>query len=227
MISEKVTLEDIYRLRPSIKAFLFDLDGTLIDSQEGIISIVKGFLDSKGHYFSKEFLESLFGKPIEVLFKELLPDKTSDEIWEYVKEVRVIYAENHLKITKLFPKVVELLTALKEAGLKLGVASTKFKKFIIEATDHFEITNFFDVIVSGYEVENHKPAPDIIHKAAEKLKIQPSDCVFIGDSVSDIESGNAAGAISIAVLTGASTIEKIKASKPDFIIETLESLGIN
>ncbi|MGC9779485.1 MAG: HAD family hydrolase [Candidatus Heimdallarchaeota archaeon] len=226
MIDDTVTLEDILSKNKSTKAFLFDLDGTLIDSQEGIITIVKDFLDSKGYNFSKKSLESLFGKPIEELFREVLIEKSNEEIWEYVKEIRKIYAKNHLQITELFPKVTELLESIKATGLKIGIASTKFKRFIIEVTDHFEITKFFDVIVSGYEVDNHKPAPDIIYKSAELLQILPSECIYVGDSISDVEAGNTAGATTIAVLTGTSKLDKIIAAKPDFIVKELTSIRI-
>ncbi|MHA1212249.1 MAG: HAD family hydrolase [Candidatus Heimdallarchaeota archaeon] len=226
MIDAKVTLDDLLSKRKELKAFLFDLDGTLIDSQEGIIEIQKVFLKSKGHTIKEEEIRRSFGKPLEVIFGELLPEKTDEEILVYLNEIRKTYAENHLKITTVFPQVDELLQTINSLGYRMGIASTKFGKFILEATDHFNLTKYFEVIVSGYEVANHKPAPDIIFKSAELLGVQPENCVYIGDTPSDVQAGNSAGALTIAVLTGANDVEKMIPVKPDFIIKDLSSLQL-
>lgn len=224
MINERVTLEDLLILRPQLKAFLFDLDGTLVNSQEGIITTIHEFLQTKGHTFDRELITEMFGKPLEVVFKLLIPDLTEEDIAVYLKEIRERYSKNHTEITPLFPKTKEILDSIKARGFKTGVASTKFKRFIVEILEHYNLLGLFDVIVSGYEVENHKPAPDILIEAAKQLQVLPSECVYIGDSPSDIEAGKRAGCISIAVLTGPHDQETFVNEKPDYLIENLLAL---
>ena len=227
MVNEKVTLEDILTLRPQLKAFLFDLDGTLVNSQEGIITTIHDFLKTKGHTFDRELITELFGKPLEVVFKILIPDLTEEDIIVYLKEIRERYSKNHTEITPLFPKTKEILEGIKAKGFKMGVASTKFKKFIVEILEHYNLLGLFEVIVSGYEVKNHKPAPDILIETAKQLQVLPSECVYVGDSPSDIEAGKRAGCVSIAVLTGPHGQETFVNEKPDYVIDNLLSLVLD
>ncbi len=224
MVNEKIALEDLITLRPQLKAFLFDLDGTLVNSQEGIIATIHGFLQTKGHTFDRELITKLLGKPLEVVLKLLIPNITEEDIAVYLKGIRERYSKNHTEITPLFSKTKEILESIKTRGFKMGVASTKLKRFIIEILEHYNITGLFDTIVSGYEVNNHKPAPDILIEAAKQLQVLPSECVYVGDSPSDIEAGRRAGCVSIAVLTGPHNQEMFVNEKPDFVIENLLAL---
>jgi len=222
-----LTIQEITEKRQSIKTILFDLDGTLVDSQEGIIQTQYELLQQKGYAVTKDDIRSLFGKPLEVCLSILAPDRSEDEIWDLVKKMREMYAKNHLQIIKLLPNAKEILEKLKKKGYRLGIASTKLKKFITEAINHLEIADYFEVVVSGYEVENHKPAPDLILETARQMKVNPIDCVYIGDSPTDIIAGRDAGSLTIAVLTGANNLEIMSQENPDFIIEDLTYFKIN
>ena len=221
-----VTLDDILAKRKKIKAFLFDLDGTLLNSREGIIDTLTGFLNTKGTEVTKEQIRKLFGTPIEVIFRKMVPSIDEEEVWNYVKEVREVYAKKHLEITNTFPETKEVLQALQEKGFRLGVASTKLKKFVVEALEYFELLPFFEEVVSGYEVQNHKPAPDILIEIAKRMNISPLESVYIGDALSDVQAGKEAGMMTIAVLTGSHTAEKFEEIQPDFIITDLSYLQI-
>ncbi|MHA1924270.1 MAG: HAD family hydrolase [Candidatus Heimdallarchaeota archaeon] len=227
MTKKYITLQDITEKRGSIKAFLFDLDGTLIDSQEGIIQTQYELLQLKGYAVTKDDIRSLFGKPLEVCLSTLAPDRNEEEIWDLVKEMREMYAKNHLQLVQLLPNTKEILEGLKKKGYQLGIASTKLKKFITEAIIHLEIVDYFETVVSGYEVENHKPAPDLILETTKQMNVNPKDCIYIGDSPTDIIAGREAGCLTIAVLTGANNLEKMSRENPDFIIEDLTYFKID
>lgn len=226
MEDKVVTLEDILSKRKNIKAFLFDLDGTLINSKEGIIETLTNFLNFKGNNIQKDQIRRLFGTPIEVIFRKMVPGIDEEEVWNYVKEVREVYAKNHLKITETFPESKILLQALQEKGYRLGVASTKLKKFVVEALEHFELLPYIEEVVSGYEVENHKPAPDILLEITKRMKVSPSESIYIGDAPSDIIAGKEAGTVTIAVLTGSHSAKKFVDVQPDFVVSSLKSLKI-
>jgi len=222
----KITLEDIKREYPELKAFLFDLDGTLIDSKEGIVNTINGFLSSKGYNFGTTRIAELFGTPLEVIFTMLIPTITEDEINQYLTEIRAQYATNHRDITSVFPSTEKVLQGIKDQGYIIGIASTKKKRFVIEIMEHFGLMPFFDVIVSGYDVPNHKPAPDILLEAAKQLQLKPGECLYVGDTPNDIEAGKRAGMGTIAVLTGSYIEEHFEAINPDFIIKDLTELQI-
>ena len=226
MIKKQLTLEEILSKRKTIKAFLFDLDGTLADSEEGIIEIVYNLIKSKGYSVEKQEIRDLFGKPVEDVIKTLVPVKSTELIWQYVQEMRNIYAKKHLEITKTFDGAIEVLKSLNDKKFKLAIASTKFKKFVVEQAEHFGFTKYVNVIVSGYDVENHKPAPDILFKTAELLDVDPTECIYIGDSPSDVIAGKAAGMLTIAVLTGPQDLNEIEKTKPDFVLQDLNSLHL-
>ncbi|MHA1309003.1 MAG: HAD family hydrolase [Candidatus Heimdallarchaeota archaeon] len=221
MNNKFLTLQEITEKRQSINTILFDLDGTLVDSQEGIIQTQYELLRQKGYNITMSAIRNLFGKPLEVCLATFAPDKPEDEIWELVKEFRELYAKNHLEIIKLLPNAKKLLEELTKKGYRLGIASTKLKKFITEAINHLKIADYFEVVVSGYEVENHKPAPDLILETARQMNVAPQDCVYIGDSPTDIIAGREAGTLTIAILTGANNFEKMSKENPDFIINDL------
>lgn len=214
---------EFLKKRP-LQAFLFDLDGTLLDSREGIIETVHTFLRSKGISSSKKKIAALFGTPIEELFRVFIPSYTEEQIQEFVSEVRKVYAKNHLQLVRIFPGVEQLLSSLKRAGYKIGLASTKYKPFIMEALEHFKLTTFFDVIVSGYEVKNHKPAPDLLLYAAKLLGISPEKCVYIGDSKTDVLAGKAAKMATVLVSTNNYPETLVKELNPDFVIPSIDSL---
>jgi len=224
-LTKNLTLQELLE-KKTIKAFVFDLDGTLIDSQAGIVKTINEFLQTKGYNFGEEKLGKLFGTPLEKVFCMLIPGLTETEAFEYLKEIRLIYAKNHTEITTLFQGSMELLQGLKSKGFKVAVASTKYKPLVVEILNHFKLNEFIDVVVSDYEVANHKPAPDILIETAKRLDLKPDDCVYIGDSPSDIEAGKKAGTGTVAVLTGSHSKEKFAEIKPDFIIERIADIKL-
>jgi pyrophosphatase PpaX len=84
--------------------------------------------------------------------------------------------------------------------------------------------DLFDIIVTGYEVERHKPAPCIVLEAAKRLGVNAKECVVVGDSPDDVEAGKRAGSFSIAVLFTTYSREQLESAKPTFIIERLEEI---
>ncbi|MBN1328687.1 MAG: HAD-IA family hydrolase [Candidatus Heimdallarchaeota archaeon] len=220
-----VTLQEILE-KKDIKAFVFDLDGTLIDSQIGIAKTVSEFLQKKGHEIGEEKIMELFGTPLEVVLCKLVPGLSESEAFEYLKEIRKVYAKHHTEITTLFPGVQELLQGLKMKGFKVAIASTKYKPLVEEIVVHFKLDEYIDVIVSGYEVANHKPAPDILFETAKRLHLHPTNCIYIGDSPSDIVAGKEAGTVTIAVLTGSHSEEKFIKIQPDFLIKKIANIQL-
>jgi pyrophosphatase PpaX len=208
-----------------IKAVLFDLDLTLIDSLRAIIRSIEHTLDSKGYSYKKEDVVDLVGKaPLEDQFRALVPSLSDKEIWECVDSYRKFYSHYHLEDTTIYPRVVETLQHLKQQGFKLGVVTGKYRKPVLEVLNHFHLNSLFEVVVTAYEVKSHKPSPKIVFEAARRLGVEAAECVVVGDSPSDAESGKCARALTVAISRETSLKRQLEETEPDLIIENIREL---
>jgi len=208
-----------------IRAILFDLDLTLVDSSKAIIRSIRYTLDSRGHSYRKEDVVKLVGKaPLEDQFRTLVPSMSDEEIWECVDSFRKFYFTHHLEDATIYPQVVETLQYLKEQGFKLGVVTGGYRETVIVVLNHFHLNSLFDVVVTASEVKSHKPSPDMVFEAARRLRVAASECIVVGDSPSDIEMGKRAGALTAAVSRDGSNRKRLEENEPDLIIENIKEL---
>lgn len=206
------------------KAVLFDLDGTLLDSSRAITDAVENVLKSRGLGCNRADVAEMIGMPLENIFAVLAPNLSTEEVWQLVLEYREYYMAHHLEHTSIHPSTRMLLTKLKARGYKLGIITGKYREPVIDALDHFGISEFFDAVVTGYEVKNHKPAPDIVLEAAKRLGVSPKECVVVGDSSLDVEAGKRAGSLTIAVLSDLYSRRQLENAKPTVIVEDLGAI---
>jgi pyrophosphatase PpaX len=212
------------RRLPDVKAVLFDLDGTLVDSSAAIMDTVEKTLESKGMKCNRAELAGIIGMPLENIFGVLAPSLSNAETWQLVNAYRKYYMIHHLENTSIHPSAQKVLRRLRARGLKLGIITSKYREPVMDVLVHFSILDSFDAIVTGYEVKRHKPAPDIVFEAAKKLEVDPRECVVVGDSPLDVRAGKRAGAFTIAVLSNTYTKKQLESAKPTIIIEKLESV---
>ena len=218
-------IDDVHKMlrREELKAVLFDLDLTLIDSSKAIVKSIKHVLDLKGYSIQKEEIAKLVGKvPLEEQFQALVPSLSDDEVSEYVDCYRRHYLIHHIENTKLYPHVKETLQNLRSLGFKLGVVTGKYKKPVLEVLDYFQLTPLLNVIVTAYEVKKHKPAPDVIFEAARRLGVDVSECIFVGDSLADVEAGKRAGCFTIALSRDRVSRQQLEEAEPDIIVDDLK-----
>ena len=208
----------------NIKAILFDLDGTLVDSSEAIIKAVEKALELKGLTCNRAEVARMIGLPLENIFGVLAPNLSEQEIWQLVHEYRKYYMAHHLENTTIHPSAQMVLRKLKAKGFKLGIITTKYREPVMDVLSHFGIAELFDVVVTGYEVIKHKPAPDIVLEAAKRLRVDPKQCVVVGDSPLDVQAGKQAGAFTIAVLSTTYTRKQLESTKPTIVIEEFEEI---
>jgi 2-phosphoglycolate phosphatase len=207
-----------------VKAVLFDLDGTLVDSSEAIINAVEKALESKEITCKRAEVAGIIGMPLENIFGVLAPSLSNAEVWQLVNEYRRYYMMHHIENTSIHPSTQMVLRKLRARGLKLGIITAKYREPVMDVLVHFGIVDLFDAIVTGYEVKRHKPAPDIVLEAAKKLEVDPRECVVAGDSPLDVRAGKRAGAFTIAVLSNTYTKKQLESANPTIIVEKLESI---
>lgn len=218
-------IDYVYKImrRGKFKAVLFDLDLTLIDSSKAIINSIKHVLDLKGYSIQKEEIAKLVGKvSLEEQFQALVPSLSDNEINEYVDCYRQHSLAHHIENTKLYPHAEETLQNLRSLNFKLGVVTGKYKKLALEALNHFQLTPLFNTIVTAYEMKKHKPAPDVVFEAARRLEVNASECIFVGDSLADVEAGKRAGCFTIAISRNTVGRRQLEEAEPDIVLDDLK-----
>ncbi len=179
---------------------LFDLDGTLIDSTEAILT---SFQDSFEH-FDKETpdeqkIKSLIGYPLDIMYENLGVDK--EKVWEFVTVYKKFYTARSKPMTKWLPDAVEAIE-LASSFATLGVVTTKTGLYSRELLEHMGVMKHFEVLIGREDVTNPKPHPEPILKALELLNADKSKSWMIGDTIMDLESARCANIQSVAVSCG-------------------------
>jgi phosphoglycolate phosphatase len=203
------------------RAVLFDLDGTLIDSFAAIAASVNHVRALRG-----------------------LPPLAEQEVTRHVgrgatklmaatvgvgdpAENLAAYSTHHPTVirplTRLLPGAKEALTALHGQGKLLGICSNKPVAFTRELIDHLGLIPLLTAVLGPEDVGRHKPAPDMLIEAMRRLKVTPSEALYVGDMTVDIETGKAAGVAVWAVATGVQTAAQL--SGADRVIGSLTELG--
>lgn len=180
-----------------IKAVIFDMDGTLLDSREFIYRAFEDVLAVHDIKISREEIGRIIGKPVKAMYAALSPHLDTDEMEQRHFEH---HAQN-MELLRLYDGAVELLETLKKAGYKLGIF-TGISQIVHERLSQFKIAEYFDTIVDTTRYTAHKPDPEGLFLAMHELGIDnPSEAVYIGDGITDMEAGNAAGVRAVIGIT--------------------------
>ncbi len=199
-----------------IRAVLFDLDGTLLDSYTLIAESFRHACRAVlGREISDAEIVADWGAPLRVRFQRVrgaAPSRVKTLMDAYL----AYYDAQHDRLATLFPGVLEMLEALKRRGCHMGLVTSKRRYTTRLAVQAFALGRFFDAVVSEQDVPAAKPAPDPVLKALRDLDAQPHEALMVGDAVFDIQAARAAGVASVAALWGSREIEAVRAAGPDY-----------
>jgi pyrophosphatase PpaX len=204
-------------------AVLFDLDGTLIDSIELIMTSMR-------HAFSRcggpaptdaEWLSGV-GTPLRTMFRRYAADE--DKIDALIGAYREHQMVHHDRLVRCYDAVVDTVTDLHRRGHPLAVVTSKSDWLAKRGLEHVGIAHLFATIVGCDSCARHKPHPEPVLAALDRLQYRPDEAVFVGDSVHDIEAGNAAGVITIAALWGPFSRDELLPARPARLIERIADL---
>jgi phosphoglycolate phosphatase len=205
----------------SFKVYLFDIDGTLLDSAEDICGAIQQVLSPHiPEPLSFDYLKSFVGFHLDTIFTEVLPDATRQQLDVLIENYKATYLARRHASTRLYPGVAEALAAL--SGRK-STATTKGTPTTRAVLDQFGLLRFFDH-VQGTDGFPCKPAPDVIQRSLAALGAAPEDCLFIGDSAADMEAGRRAGVRVCAVDYGYGKPAALAEWNPDYRISDLREL---
>lgn len=205
-----------------IRAIIFDLDGTLVDSMGVVHEALNLILRDLGlREVSREEMAELAGMRLSEILRAMAPWLGPKAAEEGELRFKRIYSASELR---LIAGVGEALERLRGMGIRMGIVTTTPKEPACALIDRLGISGYFRVLVAVEDVERPKPHPDGPLRASRALGIDPRDCAFVGDSPNDIRAGRAAGTRTIGVLTGFSSRERLAREGADLIIESVAEL---
>lgn len=207
------------------KAYLFDFDYTLADSSKGIVMCFRIVLDNHDYQgITETQIKRTIGLTLEESFA-LLTGVSDPAILAAYKAEYVKAADVHMTAnTVLFPETLKVLRTLKKRGALVGIISTKFRYRIVDLLSRYLGEDFLDVIVGGEDVKAHKPSPEGLLAAMDRIQVAADEVLYLGDSVVDAQTARAAGVDFAGVLHGMTTREELEAYPCVALMETLEEL---
>lgn len=201
------------------KLIVFDFDGTLADSEASIIEALNLVaLDMGLSGVDRSGARQGIGLPLQRTI-EMGLGLESEKISEGIELYRKHYNEVAFSSTSLFPGVKETLDLLRQDYL-LAIASSKSRHGLIAMMRHLGIFEIFSFIAGSQDVQQAKPAPDMVLLALENLHIPAQECLVVGDTVYDIEMGRRAFADTCAVTYGTNSADELRRLDPTFIIDS-------
>ena len=206
-----------------IKAVLFDMDGLMVDTESLSTEAFINSAKAQGYNMTKEETLKVLGFTKANIYQFWIDyfqgtnvdgKKLVDDHYEYIENV--LYTVGPEKM----PYVEELLKYLKENNYKIAVASSSDTADIKNNLEKTKLEKYIDEIASGAEVENGKPAPDVFLLAAERLDVDPKDCLILEDSKAGIKAGKASGAM-VFMVPDMYTVDKECEDTADRILTNL------
>jgi phosphoglycolate phosphatase len=202
-----------------LRAVLFDFDGTLGDSYPAIAASVNHVRALRGlPPLTQDEVRRHVGRGPGYLLSHTVPSGN-------VSANIVAYRAHHPSVlregTQLMPGAREILAALHERGLRLGVCSNKPLPFTRELLEYFAVASYLDVVLGPEDVTHPKPAPDMLREALRRLDVPAAEALYIGDMVVDIQTARSAGVRVWIVPTGSDTAEDIVRARPDRMVRDL------
>ncbi len=201
--------------------YLFDVDGTLLDSGADIYETVREIL--RGHPVNglePARVQRYIGFHLIEMFRDLLPDYSEEQYQELIRRYRELYPARGHRLTRVYPGVRQALAAL---GGRKATATTKSSATVRAVLDQFGLLRYIDH-PQGTDGFAAKPAPDVIFAALSGLGARPEDCLLVGDSAADMEAGRRAGVRLCAVRYGYGNPRDLARFEPDFWIDDLRDL---
>jgi len=201
---------------------LFDLDGTVVDSGSIILASMRhATREVLGRDFGDaELMQAVGGPGLEAQMEVFAPERVDDLVRVYRAHNEPLHDE-----LEACAGMEEVLLRLHEQGHRLGVVTAKRRSTVELAFARVPIAHLFETVVGGDETQKHKPDPEPLLLAAERMNARPDETAYVGDSPFDIRAAKAAGMHAIAVTWGRiHDRERLEREEPDAIVDTAEEL---
>ncbi len=209
-------------LKKQIHGIIFDLDGTLIESYEAIYLGLKECFQYLGkEIFPFQDLKIHLRADLEAT---LSPFFSPEEVLKGIPVMRKKYEEVYLNKTHFLDGAKEVLKILHSEGAILGIASNKFGRFSRGVLTHLGVSDYFKSVIGAGDVIRNKPFPDMIHAVLREMGLPPEEAIFVGDTLTDIETGKQARVDVYALPTGFHSEKELSQGKPRRLLRNLQEL---
>ncbi|MEC0179411.1 pyrophosphatase PpaX [Paenibacillus favisporus] len=205
-----------------IDTVLFDLDGTIIDTNELIISSFMHVLEK--HVQPPLTREVIIPKMGMTLEQQLQFFSGSEDVTHFHQAYRTYNDAHHDEMVQPFPHVLEVIKELDRRGITMGVVTTKNKPGTFRVLEMFGLDKYMKAIVTVMDVEHPKPHPEPVLMAIKQLGVDPAATLMVGDSPVDIQSAKAAGARSAGVAWSLKGEKVLREYNPDYILHDMTDL---
>jgi HAD superfamily hydrolase (TIGR01662 family) len=217
--------------RVPVKAVIFDLDGTLLDTKEIFYDIINIVFEKLGFpHVGREVLAEAAAEG-EFNWDMVFPAGSKVRKEEVLLQVRTIIEEISPPLfrerTRPIAGAGEILKFLYGAGSKIGVVTSSRMKHVemkMHALEESGIAAVFGAIITADDVQMKKPSPEPLYECARRLEVAPGECVYVGDMRVDIRAGKLAGMATVGVLTGFDDYDHLENELPDLILDSVASL---
>jgi pyrophosphatase PpaX len=201
------------------ESYLFDLDGTLVDS---IDLIFRAYRHTAERHLSFSPPDSVWREGLGTPLRQQLAMVTTDRelIEAMVVTYRAYHQEHHDASVKAFPQIAEVIEELSTRGARLGIVTSKLRSGAARSLRAAGLAEFFQAVVTAEDVGRSKPNPEPVWAALERLGGNARDAVFIGDSPHDIAAGRNAGVATAGALWGPFTRADLESASADFLLES-------
>ncbi|MHA1695107.1 MAG: HAD family hydrolase [Candidatus Helarchaeota archaeon] len=219
-------------LNNRIKGFIFDLDGTLINTLKyHVQAFLKAFNESS-YTIDKKIIEQNMGRTPWDIPSDILFNKNFNSLGGTEKKVVKKIASKKIKYYHEFLEgdipvqngAIKLLKYFKSNNYKLAVCSSTPQINVNYILKKVKLFDFFDVIITGDNIKIGKPNPAAYLLAVNHLHLKKEECIIIGDSIHDIKAGKNGGIMCISVCTGFHSKDQLKSEAPDLLVNDLEEL---
>jgi len=204
-----------------LEGIIFDIDGTLTSTNQLIFETFR-FITNKylNKNYSDEDIIKLFGPTEDVIMKDMFGDKYETARKDYYK----FYSANHSKMADAYPGIRELIYKIKKANIPLSIYTGKGRDSSAITLKQIGVYEYFDMIVSGDDIENHKPSPEGVDVFIEKFNLNRENTILIGDATVDILAARNSGIKIGSAVWDSYGKEKVIAMGSDYLFYTVEEL---
>jgi phosphoglycolate phosphatase len=206
---------------------VLDLDGTLVDSEAILVSRVNETLTANGFApADTRAVAATIGLPLDEVFRRALPSASAPTIQALCGHYRE-HADrpDFVRQFNLFPQVSETLLALRTAGARLVIGTSKGRATTVDIAQHCGIAELIDDFIGGDCVARGKPHPEMVEHARARFAAPAARTLMVGDTSFDITMGQAAGVATCAVTYGMHAAGALRALRPDFVIDAFAELA--
>lgn len=204
-----------------IKAILFDIDGTLLDTSEFIYQSFEYTLAQHNlPMLTRVEIHSHMGKALEEMYVSMAPDHLNHS---QLVETHRSFQEQNLHLSTPFLHTLDTLLELKKKGIKMSAVTNRSKRTSLSTLQNAGLDHLFEMVISAEDVTATKPHPEGLQRALKHMKIKPSEALMVGDTLADIEAGRAAGVKTVGTTQGLGKEEVIK-HKPDYVIYDISEI---